>query len=57
MPPARKRRAPANEDPDDSDADVRPPQRRRVSDDADEDDYAGGEASTTQGDGNFEAMV
>ncbi|CAD0091916.1 unnamed protein product [Aureobasidium vineae] len=51
MPPARKRRA----DPDDSDADVRPPQRRRVSD-PDEDDYAG-EASNTQGDGNFDAMV
>ncbi|KAK6002705.1 hypothetical protein QM012_001455 [Aureobasidium pullulans] len=57
MPPARKRRAqPANEDPDDSDADVRPPQRRRISD-VDEDDFAGGEASTAQGDGNFEAMV
>ncbi|CAD0111874.1 unnamed protein product [Aureobasidium uvarum] len=56
MPPARKRRAPANEDPDDSDADVRPPQRRRVSDPDAEEDYAG-EASTAQGDGNFDAMV
>ncbi|KAG9609123.1 MAGE-domain-containing protein, partial [Aureobasidium melanogenum] len=57
MPPTRKRRAPANEDPDDSDADVRPPQRSRVPDDIDEDDYVGGEASTTHGDGNLEAMV
>ncbi|KAI4735876.1 MAGE-domain-containing protein [Aureobasidium sp. EXF-12298] len=56
MPPTRKRRAPANEEPDDSDADVRPPQRRRLSD-AEEEDYAGGEASGTQGDGNFAVMV
>ncbi|KAI4725399.1 MAGE-domain-containing protein [Aureobasidium sp. EXF-10728] len=55
MPPTRKRRAAANEDPDDSDADVRPPQRRRLSD-PDEEDYAG-ETSTAQGDGNFDAMV
>ncbi|KAH0285182.1 MAGE-domain-containing protein, partial [Aureobasidium sp. EXF-3399] len=55
MPPTRKRRAPANEEPDDSDADVRPPQRRRMSD-AEEEDYAG-EASVTQGDSNLEVMV
>lgn len=48
---------PANEEPDDSDADVRPPQRRRISDAEEEDDYAGGEASNTQGDGNFNVMV
>lgn len=45
---------PANEEPDDSDADVRPPQRRRVSDD--EEDF-GGEAINTQGDGTLEVMV
>ncbi|THX14192.1 MAGE-domain-containing protein [Aureobasidium pullulans] len=56
MPPTRKRRAPANEDPEDSDAEVRQPQRRRVSD-PEEDDFAGGEASIIQGDGNFDAMV
>ncbi|THW81393.1 hypothetical protein D6D17_09667 [Aureobasidium pullulans] len=47
---------PANEDPEDSDAEVRQPQRRRVSD-PEEDDFAGGEASIIQGDGNFDAMV
>ncbi|CAD0056298.1 unnamed protein product [Aureobasidium pullulans] len=47
---------PAHEDPEDSDAEVRQPQRRRVSD-PEEDDFAGGEASIIQGDGNFDAMV
>ncbi|THV97842.1 hypothetical protein D6D25_09039, partial [Aureobasidium pullulans] len=47
---------PANEDPEDSDAEVRQPQRRRVSD-PEEDDFADGEASIIQGDGNFDAMV
>ncbi|KAI5202252.1 hypothetical protein AUEXF2481DRAFT_82402 [Aureobasidium subglaciale EXF-2481] len=56
MPPTRKRRAPANEEPEDLDGHVRQTQRRRVSD-PDEDEFAGGDVSAVQGDGNFDAMV
>ncbi|KAI5203123.1 MAGE-domain-containing protein [Aureobasidium subglaciale] len=56
MPPTRKRRAPANDEPEDSDGDVRQTQRRRVSD-PDQDEFAGDDISAVQGDGNFDVMV